>query len=272
MKLEVLLSCMHQTDDRLVRKSGLTGNVLIINQCHMESYSEYQTEKGIARMISVTERGLSKSRNLAIEKAMADICLLCDDDEEFVPDYETKILDTFDKIPTADVVIFKICNRPKSFPDKTQRLRFPQTMRVSSWQIAFRRERLVQAGVRFDELLGAGTGNGAEEELKFLIDCEKRGLSIFYAPVAIASVAQQQSTWFDGFTVAFFENRGASTRYILGPLPAAAYAVYYAVRKRKMYREQISVKDALAAMFRGILHNKIGKQAKSIDNGGVTLP
>lgn len=262
MKLDILMACMHQSDDTLIRASRITGSAVVINQCDREDYAEYPTESGAARMYSTTQRGLTKSRNLAISKSDADVCLLCDDDEVFVDGYESAILSAYGQLPQADVIIFKMVNRPVSFSDEVQRLRFPKTMKVSSWQISFRRERLLRSGVRFDELLGAGTGNGAEEELKFLTDCEKAKLQIFYVPVEIASVAQAESTWFAGFTEQFFYNRGATTRYILGTPMAALYGVYYVVRKRGMYASQISSGKALKAIFRGIKDNKIGKQAK----------
>lgn len=260
MKLEVLMSCMHQSDAALVRKSKITGNCVVINQCDREENAEFASENGVIRMVSTKQRGLTKSRNLAIAKAQADICLLCDDDEQFVPDYEKKILDAYDQLPQADVVIFKMANRTPSFPDKIMRLRFPQTMKVSSWQISFRRKKLLEAGVGFDENLGAGSGNGAEEELKFLLDCQRAGLQIWYVPTAIATVAQEASTWFGGFDETFFENRGATTRYILGTVLASVYAVYYIVRKRNMFQDTISPGKALKAVFRGIRKNKIGKQ------------
>ena len=262
MNLEVLMSCMHQADDTLVRASGLTGDVVVINQCHRDAYQEFYTATGTARMFSTLDRGLTKSRNLAVQNARANICLLCDDDEVFVPDYEARILDAYRQLPQADVIIFKMVNRPPSFPDRVMQLRFPQTMRVSSWQISFRREKLLSSGVQFDELLGAGTGNGAEEELKFLLDCQRAGLQIYYMPTAIASVAQEASTWFGGFDETFFENRGATTRYILGAGMAALYAVYYVIQKRALYRDTVTPYQALKATFRGIRENKIGKQAK----------
>lgn len=257
MKLEVLMSCMHQQDDLLVRQSSLTGAVVVINQCDREDYAQL----GNARFFSTTQRGLTKSRNMAIRNAQADVCLICDDDEVFVSDYESRILEAYEKLPQADVIIFKMINRKPSFEDKIMRLRFPQTMKVSSWQISFRRERLLAAGVWFDELLGAGTGNGAEEELKFLLDCQRAGLKIYYVPVEIASVAQTESTWFGGFDKTFFENRGATTRYILGSGLAVLYGVYYVVRKKSLYKGTISSKDAMKAILRGIKKNKIGKQA-----------
>lgn len=266
MKLEVLMSCMHQTDDKLVRKSQITGDVVVINQCDRDGYDEYPTSNGRARMFHTTQRGLTKSRNMAIEKSQADICLLCDDDEIFVSNYEKAILRAYEELPQADVIIFKMVNRPPSFADQVMRLRFPQTMKVSSWQISFRRESLQRTGVRFDELLGAGTGNGAEEELKFLLDCERADLVIYYAPVQIASVAQEESTWFGGFTETFFENRGATTRYILGIPMASLYALYYVIRKRSMYCDDITLLRAFIAILRGIWKNKIGKQRKELEN------
>lgn len=264
MRLEILLSCMHQNDDSLILRSGLTGDVVVINQCHREDYREFPTTTGVAHMYSTCQRGLTRSRNMAIEKATADICMLCDDDEHFVSDYEERILRVYRSLPQADVIIFKMVNRPPSFLDCIMRLRFPQTMKVSSWQISFRRESLIKAGVQFDELLGAGTGNGAEEELKFLLDCERAGLAIYYVPVAVASVAQEASTWFSGFTEEFFENRGATTRYILGKEMASLYAIYYILRKKPLYSGQITPAAALRATFRGIRENKIEKQSQEL--------
>ena len=264
MKLEILISCMHQTDDRLVRSSKITGSALMINQCDRDSYQEYPTADGIARIISTTQRGLTKSRNMAIRHSQGDICMLCDDDEEFLPDYAGKILDAYALLPQADVIIFKMADRAPSFPDKVCRLRFPMTAKVSSWQISFRRQSLLRTGVRFDELLGAGTGNGAEEELKFLLDCQRAGLRIYYVPEEIARVAQTQSTWFRGFDAAFFENRGATTRYILGLPIATLYAVYYVIAKRSLYRDQLTPLQAMGAIWRGMMENRISKQAQSI--------
>ena len=266
MKLEILMSCMHQKDNVLIEKSQITGDVVVINQCDQDSYAEYATENGLARMFSTTQRGLTKSRNMAIEKSTADICLLCDDDEIFVPEYEKRIIKAYEKFPEADVIIFKMKNRQPSFEDNVIQLRFPKTMKVSSWQISFRKNSLLKANIRFDELLGAGTGNGAEEELKFLTDCEKAGLKIFYVPSVIASVGQTESTWFEGFTEQFFINRGATTRYILGAPLAFVYAIYYVVKKKSMYEAQLKMPNAFKAIMKGMIENKITKQRKAMRN------
>ena len=263
MTLDILMSCMHQTDDTLIRRSRITGNAVVINQCDREEEREYATENGHVCFLSTKARGLTKSRNMAIAESLADVCLLCDDDEVFVPGYEEKILAAYERLPQADIVIFRMVNYPCAFGDEVRRLKFPQTTHVASWQISFRRERLNACGVRFDELLGAGSGNGAEEELKFLLDCQRAGLQIWYAPVEIASVAQEESTWFDGFNEKFFYDRGATTRYILGAPLAAAYGLFYVVKKIPKYRKTITPTNALGAIFRGMVDNPITKQARS---------
>lgn len=262
MKLEILLSCINQDVKNLIHKTGITGDGIVIHQCDQKKEEECRTDHGIVRIFHTEERGLTKSRNMAISKSDADLCVLCDDDEVYVHDYEKKIIKAYEKLTDADVIIFKMKNRKPSFKDKVQRLRFPKTLKVSSWQISFRRQSLLRADITFDELLGAGTGNGAEEELKFLLDCERAKLRIYYVPFAIASVGQKESTWFRGFTEEFFYNRGATTRYILGYPMAFIYGIYYIVAKRKLYCTNLSSADAFKALRKGMKENKISKQAK----------
>lgn len=272
MKLEILMSCMHQTDDRLFQRSQITGDVLMVNQCDRDAQQTCKTAGGIGRIYDTTTRGLTKSRNMAIEAAVGDVCLLCDDDEVFVTDYERRILEAYRLYPHADVIIFKMINRPPSFPDKVINLRFPKIMKVSSWQISFRRESLLRHNIRFDELLGAGTDNGAEEELKFLMDCRKAGLNILYVPTEIATVGQTSSTWFQGYDRAFFVKRGATTRYILGWPLAFLYGVYYVLKKRSLYKENLSAIAAMKAILQGMKGNKIAKQKQALErrNSGQT--
>ena len=264
MKLDVLMSCMHQADTSLISKTGINGNAVVINQCDVEDYIKVDTERGIAEMYSVTSRGLTKSRNLAISRSNGDICLLCDDDEVLVDDYEFIIINAYKNLVDADIIAFDLENHPCSLKKRIQRLKFPKTMKICSCQITFRRESILKKGVKFDELLGAGTGNGAEEELKFLRDCQNANLKIYFVPQIIAKICEDESTWFSGFDEKFFENRGATTRYILGWFLSSLYAIYYVLRKRNMYKNQISVSRALRAIFKGIHNNKISKQSKQI--------
>ena len=264
MKLEILMACMHQTDGSLIARSGITGDAVVINQSDHDGYAEYATDHGCAKMYITTQRGLTRSRNMAIDHSVADICMLCDDDEVFEADYEEKILGAYAQYPQADVIAFKIINWRSSFEDKYRQIRFPDTMKISSVQISFRRESLIRTGVRFDELLGSGSGNGAEEELKFLLDCQKKGLKIYYVPVEVARLVDSGSEWFCGFDQRFFYQRGATTRYILGLPTALAYALYYAVKKKSLYSKKITMGGALAAMLQGMWDNPVTRQFRRL--------
>ena len=86
MRLEVLISCMHQKDASIIQRTNIQSDVLIVNQCNenREERFDFKNKKGelcIARMIYTAERGLSRSRNMALRNAKGDICLICDDDE-----------------------------------------------------------------------------------------------------------------------------------------------------------------------------------------------
>lgn len=250
---------MNQTDMSIVEKSKITGDVLIINQTSRESSEELQTADQHIRMISTTERGLSNSRNMAIQNANDDICLLSDDDETFETNYEKTILDTFQKLPDADVIAFNVTNKKTRLKPVIQRLQYLDTLKIASYQIAFRKDSILKNQILFDPLMGAGSGNGCGEENKFLLDCLRKGLKIYYSPDVIATVQPQASTWFFGYDEHFFYQRGATTRYYMGLPLSIIYAFYYVVFKRSLYRNELKTGHALYYILKGIQDNKIAR-------------
>lgn len=258
-KFEILLSCLNSDVMEIIRNSQIKSDVLAVNQCDNDSFLHFSNDCCNVKIYNVNDRGLTKSRNFAIKHSAADICLLCDDDEKFRKGYQRKICRAYEKIKDADVIIFDIGNRPARFPKKVRRLGYFDLFKVSSWQISFRRKSLLSKGILFDENMGAGTPNGAEEELRFLTDCRKAGLNIYYVPAVIADVAQEKSTWFTGFDKTFFVNRGNTTRYIMGLPLSVLYAFYYAFAKRKNFGENMGFFKAFYYMCLGIKENRLKK-------------
>lgn len=250
-RFEILLSGMYQDDDSIFSKSNIKTNALMINQCDVNEIHQYEQNGKQLRTISTTDRGLSRSRNLAIENAIGDYCLLSDDDEYFVEDLEKKVLTAYEFFPQADVIIFKMNNQPCKLGAKIKKLKKYDCLRVSSVQISFKLSS-IKDKIKFDTNLGAGTPNGAGEENKFLLDCYKEGLSIYYVPDEIGAVAQEQSTWFNGYDTKFFFNRGKTTRYVLGLPMATLYAIYFLIFKHKIYKKNISFFCAMKHLFRGL--------------------
>lgn len=261
-KTEILLSCMFLSDSKeMIKRSHITSDTVIINQCDEENYKEENICNALLRTFSVTDRGLTKSRNLAISKSQADICIICDDDEIFNEGYEKAVSSAYDALPDADIIIFDMVDRPLKWGNSIKRLSYIDLMSVSSWQITFRREKLLASGVLFDENMGAGSGNGAEEEFRFLTQCRKAKLRIYHYPFRLASVAQTQSTWFKGFDEEFFVNRGNTTRYIMGLPLSVLYAAYYAFAKRKQL-SGMSMLRAFSYTVKGIKENRLTKLKK----------
>ena len=273
MNLEVLISCMNQQDMKIAEQTGIQSDALIINQCPQLEYSDdassdrntfavQNSSRGNIRMLSTNTRGLSKSRNLAIQHAVGDVCLICDDDEQLDSSYEKIILNAYDALPEADIICFRIANQPSRLKQKEQRLTKWTAMRIASWQITFRRESILKSGVRFDEDMGAGTGNGGGEEVKFLRDCIGAGLKAYYVPNSIGVVAQTESTWFKGFDRDFFYKRGVTNRYMLGLPIAILYAIYYSYVKRNLYKPYVTTWQSFKYTLDGILADDISKQKK----------
>ena len=264
MKLEILLSCMNQKDMSIVAESGISGNVLIINQTNQNASLDEWKDAQHIRMISTTERGLSRSRNMAIQNAEADICLLSDDDERFVDGYENIITEAFQSLPDADVIAFAVQNKVTRLKPQVQKLTYLNCLKIASYQIAFRRSSVLQKQVFFDPLMGAGSGNGCGEENKFLLDCLRSGMKLYYHPSVIAAIHPQASTWFFGYDREFFYQRGGATRHMMGAIPSIFYGIYYLARKRSLYHSTISTGQAAVELFRGIRENPIGRQMTEI--------
>lgn len=263
MNFEVLLSCMHKSEYSIIDDSNLKNiNTLIINQCNNDD-DEKQIDEN-HRVINSKTRGLSISRNIGIENAREDICLFADDDELFIDGLENVVLKSYDKLEDANIIIFQVKHWPKILGDKVKKLSKFDLLRVSSVQISFRTSS-IQGKVKFDPYLGAGTKNGSGEENKFLLDCYRQGMSIYYFPVEILELKESNSTWFTGFNRDYFYKRGYTTRYIYGFSFAFMYALYFIFTKRKLYSKYISTKSALYYILKGLKDNCIIKQKEIIE-------
>jgi glycosyltransferase involved in cell wall biosynthesis len=256
MNLEVLLSCMYQEDMGIAVRARVQSDLLIINQCDKNGIDEVTDGVHHIRMISSTERGLSKSRNMALENACGDICLICDDDEIFEEGYKDAIIKVFEQMPKADVITFALHHPQRKFPNHCKKLGYIGALKSCSFQIAFRREKVLEKNIRFDVKMGSGTGNGGGEENKFLIDCLRSGLKLWYVPVLIATVGQSNSQWFKGHTDQFFRNRGWVNRRLLGLIGAWAYAFYYSVVKHPHYKKDNSFLHALYYQIAGTFEKR----------------
>lgn len=131
-RVEVIISAMHQKDLSIIDATHIQSDALLINQCDEDSYVEENREYGKIRCISTIERGLSRSRNMAISNAIGDYCLICDDDELLYSGYVEKIIDAFEQHQDADIICFKIKIEGKKYSNREMRIGFLRSLRISS--------------------------------------------------------------------------------------------------------------------------------------------
>lgn len=251
----VLISCMYQEKD-IIERTHVQTNVVVVNQCDSESVEEWdfknpQGKVCHAKFISTKERGLSRSRNMAMRNAIGDICLFSDDDEELVDGYEKIVLDAYKKQPDADLISFAFNRKNKSFSNNSRKHNIKSLLHTSSVEITFLHNTVIEKGIFFDEKMGSGTGNGSGEENKLLMTCKHKGLKMYYNPDVIGTLLSTDSQWFKGFTPTYFENFGWSRRRILGPVMSWAYVVYWMYAHRNLYKKDITTKEAIRSYYKG---------------------
>lgn len=121
--MEVLLSCMSSSPIDIVKRTNVVSDITVVNQCSNDYISKICTENGYRlQIIESSDRGLSKSRNMAIRYASSDICLLCDDDEILYDNYANLIESAFEENPDADLIAFALDYSDKKYPKKKRKL------------------------------------------------------------------------------------------------------------------------------------------------------
>ncbi|QUO31260.1 glycosyltransferase family 2 protein [Faecalicatena sp. Marseille-Q4148] len=219
VRVEVLMSVMHQDGFDIAYKTSIDSDVLIINQCDKEDYQEIVVNGHLWRMISTTERGLSKSRNMALKNAKGDICLFCDDDELMAKEYTDILINAFSELTDATGIVFnlnRINNKiKKSYYQITEVKEAPLHRAYGSPMLAIKTKAIKDTNINFNEKFGSGTQWGGGEDSLFEHDVRKKGMKIYEYPAEIATVDySNESKWFHGYTAHYFYNLGGYQQYL----------------------------------------------------------
>lgn len=258
MEVEILLSTMNlkskQENRKLLKKMNLdTQNTLTINQITENKIEQIEELKAQNKIISRMEKGLSKSRNLAIKNAHTDICVLSDDDVIYKKGFEKIIKEEYKKQKKYDILCFYVESHNKQRKVKkmiTSKIGKIRAMKICSFQITFRRDKIINNNIEFDENFGAGTYYDRGEETIFLWECLKKGLKIKFINKKIGDINQDKSSWFEGYNLEFLKKQGA-VFYRLSPKWYYALILQYALRKYKLYCRNLKIIEAVKIMQQG---------------------
>lgn len=266
MNFILLISCMHQHDKSILTKSNVQSDVVVVNQCDTDSVEEFdfvnkygQTKHCI--FVSTTQRGLSRSRNMAVSYAPEDsICKICDDDETFADDIETKVLCAYERHPDASLIAFSM-NRPdkkygKVYPKADMHLSFSRILKTTSVEITFKKRHISDFAITFDEKMGSGTGNGGGEENKFMLDIRRAGGKLYFAPENIGTVNPAPSQWFTGYNSDMIRNYGWAAHRSMGFLLGFIYSHYWVISHRHLYGNSLSMYGAYKNILGGFFEKR----------------
>lgn len=163
--------------------------ILIVNQTEGEKIltSGYSN----IRVINSFEKGLSKSRNLALENALGKILVIADDDVVYEEGFITKITDAYNKFPAAAVIQFSAVNSIgdliKKYPSNSKvNLNSFHILNVSSIEMTLNKTVIDASQIRFDENFGLGAVFEMGEEAVFLSDLKAKNKQLVFDPQVIA--------------------------------------------------------------------------------------
>lgn len=254
--IEVLIATMGRKNIDFIKDMNIMTDAVIVNQYLKENIEIFHRANNIITLIESPERGLSKSRNIAIKHSTADICVIADDDEEFLSNYEEIILDAYEKYPEADIIAFQVKrvgnpDREKIFRNKMSWENYITSMKVSSVEITFRRRSIIENKITFNENIGAGTKFSNGEENIFLYEALKKGLKILYLPINIGYVDNSSSSWFESYNDDYFYSVGAKF-YNMSSKFYSVLIIQFAIRKYNLYKTDSSLINAIKKMFYGV--------------------
>jgi hypothetical protein len=161
-------------------------NILIINQSDDKVLtSNFDT----IRVVNTNEKGLSKSRNLAIKNAIKSICLIADDDVVYVDNFEKKIVSAFNLIKNASIITFNHQREGLNKPQNNSLTEYNHSMKsiwdVCSIEVSFRLKDIKDNNICFDENFGLGSYFETAEEFLFLRCMLNANHKLYYNPAVI---------------------------------------------------------------------------------------
>lgn len=259
MSLEFLISTMHYSGHepfiqmfQAVEKEALS--YLIINQSPAGNLRNEEFAPG-KRLVSFAERGLSKSRNRAIELAQGDICVVADNDLVYCANSVTEIERVYEQDPELDVAVFQIITPEgkayKNYKKEPFCIKSPlQIMQVSSVEISFKRSSILKNNIRFNEQMGLGTNYTHGEEILFVLDCVKKGLKVKFFPIPMVVHPAESSgkSFSKGNILA-----SGITFAKLFPLLFPLVDFYFALKWLPRYRQSFSFWFVLSHFVKGNL-------------------
>ncbi|MGR5066500.1 glycosyltransferase [Photobacterium sp. DNB22_13_2] len=243
-----------QVEDVFKNIIGLEPEIIIVHQLlNQDDISTYKEKRDALQQHYVNVKcivdegkGLSRSRNIALENATSKWCFISDDDNHY---QKSAIINMLKKIGSdeVDVAIGRVktdCGVDfKSYTDTNKDLNIVSAAKVSSIEICINREKVNSLGVRFNEQFGLGTSLPSCEEYIFVTDLIKLGCIVKRYPYYI-NTHPKESSGQNFKCEKTLTAKGAAFRHIFGFKSFAiiiAFAIKKAIQKKGSYKDTLYI-------------------------------
>lgn len=243
--IEVLIATMYKNSEdeiiELVKKMNIQSDAIVINQ--NDSWiekKEISFENKKIKYICTNEKGLSKSRNLALAHSTKEIIVIADDDLVYDDGYDQTIMNEYNRNKNAEGIAFfvELEGYPKdmNFIQSNKPINKIESMKLCSVYLTFKLSSIKKQ--KFDESFGAGSRYTMGEESIFLFDLLEKNKKIFYCPKKIAYAQLGESTWFNGFNKKYFFDKGATYQRMFGNM-SFFMSLQFILRKKSLFNQSI---------------------------------
>lgn len=260
-KLTILIATMNAGITQLISKITKLPQHIDIIICHQITdlsieadifKKELESIRSNIKVIQRYEKGLSKSRNCALDHVKEGICLIADDDVVFIDDIYEKITHAYEQNSDADIISFQIetpDGEPfKQYSSKSYLHTKKTLMRVASIEITFRANKIHKSGLRFDEDFGLGSTYPTGEETIFLCDAYDKKLNILYCPIPIVAHPKEHSN--ASYSIDLFKAKGAVFIRIFGLTTGCIVILLFALKKYNDFRNKFSLLTSCMTMWK----------------------
>ncbi|MEY8847530.1 glycosyltransferase [Psychroserpens sp. XS_ASV72] len=237
-------------------------NLLIVNQTTKDKVLVSDNPK--IKVLNSFEFGVPKSRNLAIQNASFDICLMADDDIVYKPNLHKTIIEAYKKNEDASMVSFEAVdedeNKYTNYPSEGIHTK-KSLKKIYTWVISFRRAHYHKEHILYNDNFGFGATFQGNEEYVFLRNAFDSGLKMVHVSKTIVMHPYESSGRKMGSDNAVFARAALIQRFYgnLSYLWVFRYIIFL-VRNGHISTKEIIQK--LQTGFRGI------KTYKELDSQG----
>lgn len=199
LHIEILISTMFRDDLGFLEPMFVNNhidefNLIVVNQT--TEAKVLVSDKPNIKVINSFERGSPASRNLAIQNASKDICLMSDDDIVYMPNLKDTIIRAYERHPNAAMISFEAIDESGKlytnyYPEGVHKKK--SLKKIYTWVISFNRKVFRENDVFFNHYFGVGSVFKGETEYVFLRNAFDKNLPMIHVAQTIVMHPNESS-------------------------------------------------------------------------------